>query len=224
MSKLKLPRRESPSGAPPIFSELVVILALTVANGVFAGAEIRDVSLRAQAAQLVDGADRCQTVETLRSQPERFIATVRIGITVISTTAAAIGGSRMAAQLEPVLRPLPLVGPHAQDLAFVLVVALVSYLSLVIGELVPKSLALRFGETYALIVAKPLAALSYVAEPLVWFLTVSSNVLRGRFPTGRTSPSRASPWTRSNRWWMRRRGPVTPRTRASTSERCASTR
>ncbi len=154
-------------------------MALTVANGVFAGAEIAIVSLRpTRLAQLVEQRRTgARTIEALRSQPERFIATVQIGITVISTTAAALGGSRMAAHLEPVLRPLPVVGPHAKDLAFVSVVALVSYLSLVIGELVPKSLALRFGETYGLFVAKPLAALSYVAKPLVWFLTVSSNVL-----------------------------------------------
>jgi putative hemolysin len=162
---------------PLIFTELVVILALTVANGVFAGAEIAIVSLRrTRLAQLVDekrvGA---QTVATLRAKPERFIATVQIGITVVSTTAAAFGGSRMEAHLEPLIRPV--VGRHASDLAFAIVVAIVSYLSLVIGELVPKSLALRYGESYALFIAKPLAALSYFTKPLVWFLTVSSNVI-----------------------------------------------
>jgi putative hemolysin len=162
-----------------IFAELVVILALTVANGVFAGAEIAIVSLRrTRLSQLVEeGRVGAHTVATLRATPERFIATVQIGITVISTTAAAFGGSRMSAHLEPLLRPLPVVGRHANDLAFLIVVALVSYLSLVIGELVPKSLALRYGESYALFIAKPLAALSFVAKPLVWFLTVSSNVI-----------------------------------------------
>src|SRR4029079_12832330 len=100
--------------------------------GVFAGAEIAIVSLRpTRLAQLVEQRRTgAQTVKTLRSQPERCIATVQSGITVISTTAAALGGSRMGAQLEPVLRPLPLVGPHAKDLAFGLGGALVSSPSL----------------------------------------------------------------------------------------------
>src|SRR5262249_53640699 len=110
-------------------------------------------------------------------EPERFIATVQIGITVVSTTAAAFGGSQMARHLVPVLGRIPFVGRHADDVAFVVVVAIVSYLSLVIGELVPKSLALRYGESYARVVSKPLAALSYVMRPLVWFLTASSNII-----------------------------------------------
>jgi putative hemolysin len=146
---------------------------------VFSGAEIAIVSLRrTRLAQLVDekriGA---QTIAALRAEPERFIATVQIGITVISTTAAAFGGSQMARHLVPLVARIPLVGRHADDVAFVVVVALVSYLSLVVGELVPKSLALRYGEGYALVVAKPLAALSYFAKPLVWFLTWSSNLI-----------------------------------------------
>jgi putative hemolysin len=146
---------------------------------VFAGAEIAIVSLRrTRVAQLVEekriGA---QTVATLRAEPERFIATVQIGITVISTSAAAFGGSQMARHLVPLVAHLPFVGRHADDVAFVLVVALVSYLSLVLGELVPKSLALRYGEGYALVIAKPMSALSYVAKPLVWFLTASSNLI-----------------------------------------------
>jgi putative hemolysin len=150
-----------------------------VANGVFAGAEIAIVSLRrTRLAQLVEE-DRAgaRTIDALRAQPERFIATVQIGITVVSTTAAAFGGSRIAGHIVPLLRTIPFIGRHAQDVAFGIVVALVSYLALVVGELVPKSLALRYGESYALFIARPLAALSYVAKPLVWFLTWSSNLL-----------------------------------------------
>jgi putative hemolysin len=150
-----------------------------VANGVFAGAEIAIVSMRrTRVAQLVEeNRIGAQTVAALRAEPERFIATVQIGITVISTTAAAFGGSQMARHLMPLLSHVPFVSRHADDVAFVLVVALVSYLSLVIGELVPKSLALRYGEKYALVVAKPLAAISYFTKPLVWFLTASSNLI-----------------------------------------------
>ena len=108
----------------------MVILSLTVANGIFAGAEIAIVSMRrTRLSQLVDeGHAAARTVTALRAEPERFIATVQIGITVVSTTAAALGGSRIAAHLEPLLRPLPGVGRHASDLAFAIVVAGVSYL------------------------------------------------------------------------------------------------
>lgn len=160
-------------------TELFVILALIVANGVFAGAEIAIVSIRrTRLDQLVDEKKAgARTVAALRSQPERFLATVQIGITVVSTSAAAIGGSQVARHFEPILRPLPIPVGYVDDVALALVVAGVSYLSLVIGELVPKSLALRYGEIYALIIAKPLELLSYAAKPLVWLLTVSSNLV-----------------------------------------------
>ena len=122
-----------------ILSELVVILALTVLNGVFAGAEIAIVSLRpTRLQQLVDSSRvGAKTIAGLRATPERFFATVQVGITVVTTTAAAFGGARMARQIEPLLRPLPIVGDDADGLALAIVVVLVSFLSLVLGELVP---------------------------------------------------------------------------------------
>ena len=143
-----------------IVTELFVILALIVANGIFAGAEIAIVSLRrTRLSQLVEaGKVGAKTVAALRAEPERFLATVQIAITVVSTTAAAFGGSRMARHLEPVIAPLPVLGgERAEEVTLAIVVALVSYLSLVLGELVPKSLALRKNEIYALIMARPLA-------------------------------------------------------------------
>src|SRR4051794_37705045 len=162
-----------------ILSELFVILALTIANGVFAGAEIAIVSLRhTRLQQLVDsGRVGAKTVAGLRAEPERFFATVQVGITVVTTTAAAFGGARMARHIEPLLRPLPFIGRNADGVALALVVVLVSFLSLVLGELVPKSLALRRGERYALLMAKPVAALSRIARPIVWLLTATSNLV-----------------------------------------------
>jgi putative hemolysin len=162
-----------------ILSELIVILALIVVNGVFAGAEIATVSLRQSRLQhLVESARvGAKTVATLRAEPERFFATVQVGITVVTTTAAAFGGARMAHHIEPLLRPLPVVGRDADGIALAIVVVVVSFLSLVLGELVPKSLALRHGERYALLMAKPIAALARIARPIVWLLTATSNLL-----------------------------------------------
>ena len=94
-----------------ILTELFVILALIVANGVFAGAEIAIVSLRHTRLQQLVDAHRvgAKTVAALRAEPERFFATVQVAITIVTTTAAAFGGARIASHIEPLLRPLPLV-------------------------------------------------------------------------------------------------------------------
>lgn len=159
--------------------ELLVVLALILANGVFAGAEIAIIALRkTRIAQLVEeGRTAARAVKRLRDSPERFLATVQVGITVVSSTAAAFGGASLAGRLAPGLSRLPGVGPYAPELALALVVALVSFLSLVLGELVPKSIALRSAERYALAMARPLLGLSWLARPVVWLLTAASNLI-----------------------------------------------
>jgi magnesium and cobalt exporter, CNNM family len=160
-------------------NELIVILVLTVAGGVFAGAEIAVVALRRTRVQeLLDENRRgARCLASLRSEPERFLATVQVGITVIGATAAAFGGSSLAERLTPWLARIEWLAPHARQLALALVVMGVSYLSIVVGELVPKSLALRSAENYALVVARPLLGLSWLARPIVWLLSSSANLL-----------------------------------------------
>jgi putative hemolysin len=183
-------------GRDVIFSEILIILALVLVNGVFAGAEIAVVTLRkTRLEQLVQsGSRRARAVRRLRDNPERFLATVQIGITVVGATASAFGGSTLAQELAPVLRAAPWLEDAADELALAAVVALVSFLSLVLGELVPKSLALRGAERYALLVGPPLRGLSSLARPLVWLLTASSNLVlrlfgdRTNFVEARISP------------------------------------
>jgi len=160
-------------------TELAVILALVLANGVFAGAEIAVIAMRrSRIRQLVEQhRPGARAVQELRDAPERFIATVQTGITVVGATAAAFGGAELARRIAPGIAAIPGLEPYAGSIAFALVVALVSYLSLVLGELVPKSLALRNAERYALLVGKPLLVLSHLARPLVWLLTTTSNVV-----------------------------------------------
>jgi len=159
--------------------ELAIVVVLILANGVLAGSEIAIVSVRKTRIQALveEGRRGAAALATLRSQPERFLATVQIGITVVATTASAFGGATVAAQIEPLLRPLPGLGRYAHDLALGIVVAAISYLSLVLGELVPKSLALRAAEPYALFMSRLLLALSWLARPLVRLLTGSSNLV-----------------------------------------------
>lgn len=159
--------------------ELVVVLALVLANGLFSGAEIAVVAVRKTRLQeLVDaGRPGARAVQALRDAPERFLATVQVGITVVSATAAAFGGEAIARKWIPTLERVPWIGERAEAVALALVIALVSYLSIVAGELVPKSLALRSAERYALLAARPLRALAFVARPVVWFLSASANLL-----------------------------------------------
>jgi putative hemolysin len=159
-------------------TELVVVLALVLANGLFAGAEIAILSVRKTRVQEHAHAGKrgAIAVQTLREQPERFLATVQIGITVVSSAAAAFGGASIAVTLTPMLARVGF-GEHAHEVAMVIVVVAISFLSLVIGELVPKSLALRYSAGYAFVVGRPLLWLSKIARPLVWFLTTCSNVV-----------------------------------------------
>lgn len=172
------------------------MLVLVLANGVFAGAELSLLTLRkTRLRELLDeGSGAARTIEALRANPERLLATVQIGITVVSATAAAFGGASLSEPLALLLTGLGLGPQLAQRVAFALVVGFISYLSLVLGELVPKSLALRFAERYALLIARPLYGLAWVVRPVVWLLTASSNLLlrffgdRTNFSEARLSP------------------------------------
>ena len=166
-----------------MWSEFLVILGLILLNGVFAGAEIAVLSLRkTRLSELVEeGSRSARAVVSLREHPERFLATVQIGITVVGATAAAFGGAALAEPLQAVLEMVPFAAPFAEEAALGLVVALVSFLSLVLGELVPKSLALRAGESYALVIGRPLLGVSWLARPVVAVLTGASNLVLRAF-------------------------------------------
>ena len=159
--------------------EILVILALVLLNGLLSGAEMAIVSVRRSRLEelVAAGKTGAAAARKLREEPEGFLATVQVGITLAGSAAAAFGGSSLAGDLAPAFATLPAVGPWAEEIAFVLVVLVVTYLSVVLGELVPKSIGLRTPETYALLAAPPLLTLAWLARPLVWFLTVSSNAV-----------------------------------------------
>lgn len=174
----------------------MIVLLLVLANGVFAGAELALLTLRkTRLRELLDeGSRAARVIAALRANPERLLATVQVGITVVSATAAAFGGASLAHPLAGLLAGLGLGEHLAESLAFALVVGLISYLSLVLGELVPKSLALRYSEQYALLIGRPLYGVSWLMRPVVWLLTASSNLIlrffgdRTNFSEARLSP------------------------------------
>lgn len=162
-----------------MLTEILIIVALILANGVFAGAEIAVVAQRrTRLFELAEsGRYGARALLALRDNPERFLATTQIGITVVGATAAGFGGASLAERLEPWIARVEWLAPYASTLSLSLVIAAVAYLSIVIGELVPKSLALRAGERYALLLARPMQILSWLATPLVQLLTASSNLV-----------------------------------------------
>lgn len=179
-----------------IVTELLIVLALILGNAVFSGAEIAIVALRkARIEELAEkGRGSARAVLRLREQPETFLATVQVGITVVGATAAAFGGSSLAERLEPLLARNEWLAQHAEGVALAIVISGVSYLSIVVGELVPKSLALRGAERYALLVSRPLLWLSVGAKPLVWLLSSSANLLLKPFSDSTTfTEARHSP-------------------------------
>jgi putative hemolysin len=161
----------------PIAVEILIIVVLVLLNGVLSGAEIAIVSFRrTRLRELVESGSRsAQVVLQLRDNPERFLATVQVGITIIGATAGAFGGATFAHDLEPLVARIPGLTGYARQISLVVVVLLVSYLTIVLGELIPKSLALRSPERFSLLMARPLLWLSWIARPIVWFLTASSN-------------------------------------------------
>ena len=163
-------------------SQLLIVVGLLVANGLFAGAEIAVLSVRTtRLREFIRRRDpRALAVKSLRDAPERFLATVQVVMTTLGTTAAAFGGARMEAGLEPTYAALGL-GGAASPLSFATVIVLVVFLELVVGELVPKSLALRFSDRYSFFVARPLLVLAQVLRPVVWLLTGVSNLFLRMF-------------------------------------------
>ncbi len=162
--------------------EFIVILALTLLNGVFSAAEIAVIAVRATRVQeLAERGPAGKRLAELRADPERLLATVQIAITVVGASAGAFGGATWANDTSRWLSGWGVPSPWAENLALVLVVGLISFATLVIGELVPKSLALKWSEPYALLVARPLHRMSRAAGPLVWLLTASSNLVLRAF-------------------------------------------
>lgn len=160
--------------------ELLLIAVLILVNGFFAGAEIAIVSARRARIQALaaEGDRRARTLLELKSDPDGFLATVQIGVTVVGTLAAAVGGVAAIERLEPLLASLPFewAAALAEPVAVAAVVFTIAYLSLVIGELVPKSLAVRHAEAIALRLARPILALRRLTRPAVAVLTASSGL------------------------------------------------
>jgi putative hemolysin len=170
------------------WTDLAIILALVVINGVFAMSELAIVSAKTSTleAKAEAGSTSARTAIALAADPGKFLSTVQIGITLIGIIAGAYSGASLGGPVGERMTALGLPAQYADETGFAVVIALTTYLSVVVGELVPKQLALRNAVPLALIMARPMAFLSRAAAPLVWLLDTSSAAIIRLFGIRRT--------------------------------------
>ena len=176
-----------------MLTELIIILVLVLANGIFSGAEMAIVaSRRGRLRSLAHAGDtKARTALDLASNPDRFLPTVQIGVTLVGTLAAAYGGERLVDSLADWLRGAwPGLAGVAEPVALGVFVLGLSFVTLVIGELVPKRLALRNAEALARLAAPLIQFLSRLAAPLVWGLNLGTTaVLYLMWALGKQEPT-----------------------------------
>lgn len=159
--------------------EFGLILLLIFLNGIFAMSEMAIVSARrVRLQQLAEGGSggAAKALE-LAEQPTRFLSTIQVGITSIGILSGALGEDAIAEPLLPYLEQIPQLAPYAEELALAVTVVVITYLSLIVGELVPKRLALNFPERIAAWIARPMHGLSLVLLPAVKLLSLSTELV-----------------------------------------------
>ncbi|WP_435105298.1 hemolysin family protein [Nocardiopsis synnemataformans] len=155
--------------------QLGLVLVLVLVNALFAGSEIALITLReGQIKQLAARGPGGRAVARLARDPNRFLATIQIGITLAGFLASATAAVSLA---QPLIEPLSFLGSAASPVAIVLVTVLLSFVTLVFGELAPKRIAMQRAETWAVLVARPLDLLAMLSRPVVWLLSVSTNLV-----------------------------------------------
>lgn len=161
--------------------EILFILIFLILNGFFSASEIAIVTSRKSFVKNLaeKGSYRATKLLKLQAEPDRLLATVQIGVTVMGAISSAIGGAAAVTTLEPILAgvPIPFIAKGAGPLSIGIVVIVISYLSLIIGELVPKSIALRNPERVGLFVAGPITFISKISSFFVTLLTASTNLV-----------------------------------------------
>ena len=159
--------------------EFLIILLLLVLNGIFAMYEIALVSSSKARLETLAGKGNKSARGVLKQleEPEKFLSTIQIGITLIGIVSGAYGGVAIADDLVPLFSLIPGVEAYARNLAMITTVVIITYLSLIIGELVPKSIALSNPERYATLFSPIMILLTKVSYPFVWLLSISTRLL-----------------------------------------------
>lgn len=163
-------------GDPSISLQIAIIFILIIANGIFAMTEIAIVSSRkARLERLAaEGSAGAKAALALANDPTQLLSTVQVGISAIGVVTGAYGGATIAQALAVYFKPLPVIGPYANAISMVVIITAITYVSLIIGELVPKKMALNNPEPIAISIARPMRFFSKIFSPLVKILSIST--------------------------------------------------
>ncbi len=155
--------------------QIVLVVVLVLLNAAFSGSEMALISLRESQLQRLEKQSRAgRTLAKLARDPNRFLATIQIGITLAGFLASAAAAVSLA---QPLVEPLGFLGSAAEPVSIVLVTMVLTFFTLVVGELAPKRIAMQRAESWALLVARPLDLLSTLARPVVWLLGKSTDMV-----------------------------------------------
>jgi putative hemolysin len=174
--------------------EILVIFALILLNGIFSMSEMALVSSRKFKLDLAakKGKPGAKTAIKLSENPTKFLSTVQIGITLIGVLLGVYSGENLSDDVKIFLNQFDILAPYSNTISTILVVMAVTYLSIVLGELLPKRLGMTFPEPIALLLAKPMKVLSIITSPFVWLLTISNDLLLKMLGIKKTTESRVS--------------------------------
>ncbi|PRD46620.1 hemolysin family protein [Sphingobacterium haloxyli] len=161
-----------------MLTEIIIIIALIIFNGILSASEIAIVSSRKARLQAAAEKNKSARIAlNLKENPNRFLSTIQIGITLVGILTGFFSGGTISSYLAAVFGQVSFMAPYSQQVAIIVVVFIITYLSLVIGELVPKRIGMAIPEKYASFVATPMLFLSKFVKPFVWLLSVSTDAL-----------------------------------------------
>lgn len=159
-------------------TEIVIILILIVLNGILSASEIAIVSSRKARLQAASAKNNgAKAALQLKENPNNFLSTVQIGITLIGILTGFFSGGTISTYIAEQLNKIEFVAPYSAQVSVILVVLMITYLSLVIGELVPKRIGMAIPEKYASFISVPMSILSKIVKPFVWLLSISTEFI-----------------------------------------------
>src|SRR5690606_147582 len=161
-----------------MMTEIIIIIFLILLNGILSASEIAIVSSRKARLQVWSEKNLgAKTALKLKEHPNQFLSTIQIGITLIGILTGFFSGGTLSSYLAEQFNKVPQLAPYSESLSIVIVVLIITYLSLVIGELVPKRIGMAIPEKYASFIALPMSFLSKLVKPFVWILSVSTELI-----------------------------------------------
>jgi putative hemolysin len=163
--------------------EILIILFLILLNGIFSMSEIAMVSARKfkLESSAKKGNSNARKALQLANNPNTFLSTVQIGITLIGILTGIFSGEKIEEDLKAAISGIPLLEPYAQPITVTVIVIVVTFFSIVFGELIPKRIGLMFPEVIASTVARPMTLISIITKPFIWLLTKTNDLFLGIF-------------------------------------------